>query len=75
MNNQTDIDELIAQAPENSVEYKVYHGTSENVSNSELSRRIDWLQLLASSRVFNVTYRKAVILYLQTELSKRRQNW
>ncbi len=69
-----EISEVIGQAPANSVEYKIYNGLGTELSNSELSRRIDWLQLRESSRTFDTTYKKAVIFYLQAELVQRRQN-
>lgn len=69
-----EIENVIGQAPENSVEYKVYSGLDAEVSNSDLSRRIDWLQLRSSNRSFSTEYKKAVISYLEAQLIQRRRN-
>jgi len=69
-----EIESVIGQAPANSAEYKLYNNLGTEVSNSDLYRRIDWLQLRASSRSFNTEYKKAVISYLQAELVQRRGN-
>jgi len=68
------IGNVIEQAPPNSVEYKVYSGLGAALSNSDLGRRIDWLQTRTSNRSFSIEYRKTVISYLQAELVERRHS-